>query len=313
MFGVAPAISLFGVLGNIFSIVVLARQGLRRCSNILLVSLAFCDITFLVSFNGVPKIIYEAVWNHEYVGYSLLETDILFVAFSAFMFLDYSFGLMGLTLPMLITVERLVVIFFPLNFRRIITPARTWAAVAGLALYWISIFLYSSFWQEIRYEFDTTKNVSIGIIRKSAFFEQHLDVVAAFEDLLIYTSMIIPPVFTVVGCVVISVKIKMTSLKRQKMTTKLKTGSRTTRTLLAVCAVYCVTAAVVSLPLYIPQYASYSLTDESPSNIGKIFYQLVNTVGCINSSSNFVVYVALNKNFRATYVEIFRCRKKQKK
>ncbi|KAK0056392.1 neuropeptides capa receptor [Biomphalaria pfeifferi] len=62
------------------------------------------------------------------------------------------------------------------------------------------------------------------------------------------------------------------------------------------------------LPLYIPsEYASYSLTDEAPSNVGKLFYQLVNTVGCINSSGNLVVYVGLNKQFRDTLGKMFHC------
>ncbi|KAH9514052.1 hypothetical protein Btru_030082 [Bulinus truncatus] len=277
MFGITPIISVFGVI----------------------------DITFLVSFNSVPKIVYEAVWNHEYVGYSKSSCDVLFIFFTLFTLLDYTFGLMGLTLPMLITAERLVVIFLPLNFDRIITPVRTWLALVGVAVYWSSIFLYSSFWQVLHYELDPITNTSMGIIKRSDFFNDNPESVAAIQDVIIYSSMVVPPLFTVTGCVVISVKLQITSLKRKKMTSKTRSNNRTTKTLLGVCAVYCVTAAVLSLPLYIPEYASYSLTDESPSNVGKLFYQLVNTVVCVNSSSNFVVYVALNKNFRDTLKLLF--------
>ncbi|KAK0061252.1 neuropeptides capa receptor [Biomphalaria pfeifferi] len=68
MFGITPAISIFGVVGNVLSILV--KPGMSKCSNILLVTLAFCDIIFLISFNSVPKMIFEAVWNREYVGYT---------------------------------------------------------------------------------------------------------------------------------------------------------------------------------------------------------------------------------------------------
>ncbi|CAL1540746.1 unnamed protein product [Lymnaea stagnalis] len=306
MFGVTPVISVFGVVGNIFSIIVLIKQGMRKCSNILLVSLAFSDITFLISFNSVPKIIYEAVWNHEYVGYSLIDTRVLFTAFNVFTILDYSFGMMGLTLPMLITIERLVVIFLPLHFHRLVTPGRTWLAVVTLGVYGLSIFVYSSFWLELNYDLDPVKNTSVGIIQRSVFFYEQFHAAASLENFLVFSSMVTPPLFTVLGCLIISVKIKVTSIRRKKMTSKRSSCSRTTRTLLAVCFIYTVSSTILSLPLYIPQYMSYSMTEEHPSSSGKVFYQLINTAVCINSSSNFVVYVVLNKNFRETYKRLFR-------
>ncbi|CAL1540747.1 unnamed protein product, partial [Lymnaea stagnalis] len=306
MFGVTPAISVFGVVGNIFSIIVLIKRGMRKCSNILLVSLAFSDITFLISFNSVPKIIYEAVWNHEYVGYSRKDTDILFITFNIFTVFDYSFGMMGLTIPMLITLERIVVIFFPLNFRRIITPRRTWLSVAGVAVFWVSVVAPSCFWLEVSFTVDPYRNISTGIIQRTTSYHQNLAAVSALEDLIIFTCYVIPLVFTVLGSLVISVKVRVHSAQRKKLTSGRGSGNRTTKTLLAVCTIYTVTTAFYTLPLYVPQYASSSLTDESPTNMGKIYYQIANIVLCVNGSSNFVVYVALNKTFRDTYKGLFK-------
>ncbi|XP_059144797.1 neuropeptide Y receptor type 1-like [Physella acuta] len=304
MFYVTPSVSGLGVVGNILSITVLTRHGLQKCSNILLVSLAFSDMMYLISFNSVPKILYEAVWNHEYRGFSQHDTHVLFVFFSIFTLFDYACGLSALTLPMLITFERLVVIFFPLNFQRFITPRRTWAAVVGVTIYWFSIFIYASFWSEVQYGLDPVRNVSVGLIKNSAFYYDHLSSVALIQDLLIFSSMIVPPLLTVAGCVVISIQIRITSARRSKLTSKTVSTSRTTRMLLAVCLVYTFNTAFLSLPLYIPQYASYSLTDDNPPNIVKIFYQAVNTMGCINSSSNFLVYFLLNKNFRTSLLHL---------
>ncbi|KAH9503949.1 hypothetical protein Btru_067441, partial [Bulinus truncatus] len=44
-------VSIFGVIGNISSVIILVKHGLSRCSNILLVSLAVNDISFLVGFS----------------------------------------------------------------------------------------------------------------------------------------------------------------------------------------------------------------------------------------------------------------------
>ncbi|KAK0056378.1 neuropeptides capa receptor [Biomphalaria pfeifferi] len=306
MFGITPAISIFGFAGNILSIIVLVKHGMSKCSNILLVILAFCNIIYLVSFNNVPKIIYEAVWNHEYVGYSKSTCDALFILFTIFILCDYTFGLMGMTLPMLITVERLVVIFFPFKFKQLLTPTRTWLTIVCVCFYWLSIFVYSSFWQVLDYSFDSTRNISLGLFKKSTFYNDNPESVATIQNLMVYTSIIIPPIFTVSGCIVISIHIQMASVKRKKMTSSMRSTNRTTKTLLAVCAVYCVTSAVLSLPLYIPaEYASYALTDEAPSNVGKLFYELANIVGCIQSSSDFIVYIGLNKQFRDTLRQLF--------
>ncbi|KAH9500503.1 hypothetical protein Btru_072098 [Bulinus truncatus] len=218
--------------------------------------------------------------------------------------LCWTIHLVSWDLPMLITAERLVVIFLPLNFDRVITPFRTWLVLVGVALYWLSIFICTSFWQVLRYEFDPGSNTSVGTITKSDFFNDNPGGVAAVEHTYIYSSMVIPTVFTVTGCVVIFVKLSIASSKRLKMTSKSRTSNRTTKTLLAVCAVYCLTAAVQSLPLYIPEYVSYSLTDASPTNFRKILYQLQCMTVCMNSSSNFLVYVFQNRKFRNTLKNI---------
>ncbi|XP_059153206.1 histamine H2 receptor-like [Physella acuta] len=305
MFGVTPTISLFGIVGNIFSLHILTKHGLQKCSNILLVTLAFSDIMFLIGFNSVPKILYQAAWDHEYRGLSELETRILFALFCVFTVFDYTFGQMGLILPMLITFERLVVIFLPLSFNRIITPPRTWLTVFGLFLYSLSIFIYSSFWSDITIYYDSITNVSIETIGMSEYFYQNVDAATALEEFMVYSCMIIPQWVTAFGCVVIFIKIKLSSIRRKNLTKKFVSTTRTTKMLLSVCCVYIVSSSILSLPNYIPQYASYSLTDDTQGNINKVVYQLINTVVCINSSSNFIVYVVLNKNFRTTFLQLF--------
>ncbi|XP_059144793.1 FMRFamide receptor-like [Physella acuta] len=311
MFGVTPTISLFGVIGNIFSLHILTKHGLHKCSNILLVSLAFSDIMFLISFNSVPKILYEAVWNHEYRELTQLEAQVLFVLFSLFTLLDYTFCSNVLTLPMLVTLERLVVIFLPLTFKRVITPVRTWIAVLGVTSYFLAIFTYTSFWTQVNHANHTSDNhtsTSVWYIQKSSFFSNNLQSVSVVEMIFTYSSTTIPPIITALGCIVISVQIKISSYRRRQMTSKAVSGTRTTKMLLSVCCVYLVTAAILSVPHYIPQYGSYSLTEETPSNLGKVLYQLVNTAVCVNSSSNFIVYIVLNKNFRKTFLQLFRRR-----
>ncbi|KAK6965512.1 neuropeptides capa receptor [Biomphalaria glabrata] len=217
MFGITPAISIFGVVDKVLSIIVLTKHGMSKCSNILLVTLAFYDITFLISFNSVPKLIYEAVWNHEYVKYSKSVCDMLFVLFTFFTVLDYGIGIMSLSLPMLITAERIVVIFFPFHSGRSLTPKRTWIIIAGMTLYWLSVSVYLSFWQDMEVRYDPIRNTSLGLLKRSALIYENPTFIAAFQEVIIYSCICVPPIFTLTGCIAISVQLQIASIKRKKI------------------------------------------------------------------------------------------------
>lgn len=301
MLGITPALSVMGVVGNCFSIAILVKQGLKKSSHILLVALATSDITYLIAFNSVPKVIYEVIGHRGFDCFSQNQCEILFVFFVFFTYFDYVFWSTSFTLPMLITLERLIVIFNPLNFHRILTPSRSWLAVSVVFLFWLLVFVYPSLWYKLRYVYPNGTDISTGYLERSDFYESNTRGIEAVERLNIYLTILVSPVFTIIGCVVILIKVKCVSLKRMKMTNREVSINRTTRMLLAVCGVYVVAASVSNLPLYLPKYFSISLTDASPSNLARLMYQVINIFAIINSSCNFVVYVVLNKACRQTF------------
>ncbi|KAH9503951.1 hypothetical protein Btru_067443 [Bulinus truncatus] len=263
--GVTPAISIFGVIGNIFSVIVLAKHGLNRSSNILLVSLAISDITFLVGFNSVPKLLYEIVGGTEGFVY---DPDTCYIV-----------------------------------------PSRwTWTAVIVVSVFWYGFFIHMTFYVVLDFELDQSLNLTVGVMRRSEYHKKNPDAVAILEEVMSYLCSKIPPVITFLGCVTIGIKIKMASSERRKLTsrgTKGEPSTRTTRMLLAVCAVYTVACVCIALPTFIPQYMHYSITNDAPSNLGRVLYQATVIVLCINSSCNFIIYVVINKNFRSTYLSLF--------
>lgn len=311
-YGITPSISILGITGNVLSIMILTRQGLQKCSNILLISLAFADLCYLVGFNNIPKILYDTQGRGRFL-YSEKVSHFLYVFYFVFFLLDYGMGYLTLTIPMLITVERLVAVFMPLKFSFIITPTRTWIVLIIIAIYSLSYMTYSCFWYEFKYEFDVELNRTVGIMARSERFFRDQHAIGALEE--IYFSIKVQPIFTLVGCVLIIIKVKLASKKRQEMisnsnanNTK-KSVSKTTQILLSVCLVYIFVCAVIALPAYIPEnYMSYSLTSHEPTNMGIIMYQVINIVMCTNSSWNFIIYIGLNKNFRESFHEIIgRC------
>ncbi|XP_005090535.1 neuropeptides capa receptor-like [Aplysia californica] len=313
MFYATPVISVLGITGNVFSTIILLKHGLHKCSNILLFCLAISDTAFLIAFSSVPKILYEVTGVPMAWAYNEQAAHVAYVFFTFFHIVDYAAGLSSLAIPMLITMERLVAVFLPMRFSEIVTPFRTWSAVAIVYTFWFMVYIYTSFWFKFLYEFDPKLNISVGLIGRSDRFYQELDLSAALDEVIRYLTLIIPPSFTLVGCIFIAVKIKLASIKRQKMTTTKETKSnRTSKMLLAVCALYTVTCGMLSLPTYLPEYGYYTMTGDAPNNIGRIGYQVVSMAVCVNSSCNFIVYVGMNKNFRDTWKSLFtgcRCKK----
>ncbi|BFZ04585.1 hypothetical protein BsWGS_07624 [Bradybaena similaris] len=303
---VIPAISAVGIVGNFCSILVLSKQNLKKCSNILLLGLAVSDLSSLFGINNIPRIIYT-VFGKDSFPYSHYSSVILFIVSEICLIIDYSSCLISLTLPMLITIERLITVFFPLKVSSIITPRRTFVSVLGVFVFWYGNFIYAIFWFELHDEFQISENRTVYVIIRSALFKSDRDVVFKIEEVWAYMSMRIPAVFTFLGCIVIGIKIKFASVKRRQLTGKQTNESmnRTTKTLLAVCGMYMIACAITSLPVSLPQYVSYSISEETTTNICEVTYHLLDSVLCVNSSCNFVIYIIFNKNFREAYRALF--------
>ncbi|KAH9504049.1 hypothetical protein Btru_067615 [Bulinus truncatus] len=272
MLGVTPAISIFGVIGNIFSVIIL--------------------------------FLFEIVGSTEGFVYDQDTYYTLFGLYQLFTVMDYSCGSISLTLPVLITAERLIAVFLPLRFQQIVTSGRTWTAVIVVSVFWYGFFIHMTFYVLLDFELDQSLNLTVGVMKRSVYHNQNPVAVEILEEVMTYLVMKIPPVLTFVGCIIIGVKIKMASSERKKLTSKGGKGdlsTRTTKILMAVCAVYTVACSTLSLPTFIPQYMYYTITSDAPSNLGRILYQVINIAQCINSSCNFIIYVVMNKNFRSTF------------
>ncbi|CAG5130434.1 unnamed protein product [Candidula unifasciata] len=308
---VTPTVSALGIVGNCFGVAVLFKQGLRKSSNIFLIVLAVADMIYLVSFNGERLILYHLIDLEAFRFLSDQTCSDFMVLFCIFFYFDYSTATVSYTLPTLITIERLIAVFAPLSFHRIVTVRRTWIIVLLMCLTWFAFLIYPSFFLELR--------VANGSINKSSAFIEHKFVTVSgpalevLEHFLLYCAMTISPIFTAFGCLIISLKLKFENVKRKRMTTREKSSNRTTLMLLSVCVVYIVTCIIQSLHIYLPnEIVSTVFTDRSPSNLSKILHQSANIASCINCSSNFVVYICTNKQFRNVYVEIF-CRFRKKR
>lgn len=315
VFIITPTIALIGIIGNCLSLFVIVKQGFSKSSNILLFGLAVSDILFMVGINGPAKPMYE--WGSGGFTYPEPTARALHYLYQFFDSLNWITGPTSCSIPALITVERLVAVFLPLKFSSIVTPRRTIIAVAMPLITSIAIQIYIRACFQFTYTFDSNRNISVGMSTRNDIFRAHRHVLKGFE--IFFNSFFVLVIFVGCGSIAIGVKVKLMAQKRKTMTngfkgqniSKTEDGmSRTTKMLLCLCVFYTFACAPIGFPAIIPGFMVLPVFEEEPNfrSVGVFIYHVYKLFFCINSSSNFFIFVATNKVFRDILKDSFSCR-----
>ncbi|CAG5133692.1 unnamed protein product [Candidula unifasciata] len=308
VFVLTPTISIIGVIGNSFSIIVLSKHGFKKSSNILLFSLAISDIMFMIGINGPSKPMYE--WGGEGFDYPEETARILYYVYQITDSLNWIFCPTSFSIPILIMAERLIAVFFPLRFHSLVTVRRTVVAILAPLVLSTIAHIYIRTWFKFSYVFDSARNVSVGIVGRTDAYWAQRQVSEIFK--ICDNAMFVFVLFVGAGCVAIGVKMKMVAKKRQQMTNNFmwqKAGkteaesSRTTKMLLCLCIVYSFACFPVGFPAVIPGFMVFPVFEDEPRHrsIGVFIFHVYKMVFCVNASCNFYLYVAINKKFRDTF------------
>ncbi|BFZ08234.1 hypothetical protein BsWGS_11273 [Bradybaena similaris] len=308
VFVITPTICTFGIIGNVFSIVVLAKHGFQKSSNVLLFSLAISDILFMIGINGPVKPMYE--WGYEGFEYPEPTARLLYYLYLLTDSLNWIMCPTSCSIPVLIMIERLIAVFFPLRFHSIVTVRRTVVAILTPLVMSTIAHIYIRTWFKFSYVFDSSRNVSVGLVARSDTYWPQRQVSEIFK--ICDNAMFVFVLFVGAGCVAIGVKMKMVAKKRLQMTNNFlgqKAGSaeakssRTTKMLLCVCIFYSIAIIPAGFPAVIPGFMVFPVFEDQARyrSVGVFIFHTYKLVFCINASCNFYIYVATNKKFRDTF------------
>ncbi|KAH9514583.1 hypothetical protein Btru_025715 [Bulinus truncatus] len=260
-----PAITFIGFTGNVISITILYRDGLHKCSNILICALALVDNLYLAGITNLPAIVYLEESSFLSCRASHWAVVTLQVLFHMSVLFENVGKIVSMAVPPLIVVERFVAVFFPLRLTSVVTFRRVVIAVA--LLYPISLpayIVYIPILHGVTICYGLGANITaastivISTTASGAFkiFNILSEIYATFCGPVSVS-------FVVAGCVLISVRVQIQQRRRRKMTgpTKViprksvptkraardeKTASKdvkTTKVLLSVCFVYSLTGS----------------------------------------------------------------------
>ncbi|XP_005106206.1 G-protein coupled receptor daf-37-like [Aplysia californica] len=302
---ILPIISGFGIAGNVMSICVLLRHGLDKSYNVMLVALACSDSSFLACMFFYS---FAVTTGFEYPR---RVDSFYFVFLEILRVLDYGGGWVSFSMPLLITSERLLAVFFPLNLSRIVSPLKTSLAVSALFAIFYTMMTYLTVRDGLRYDIEAllvNRSDPEGMV-EAAIYRNTLDVTDAVREFSKVVYGPFPICYVFFSCVVLAIKIKLAIMKRNKMTGGNAAGSassvRVTTTLLVVCLVYTICSTVVFL-CHSDVIKDYYARRQDAHMITVVLNEVVNLFCVINCSVNFVIYVVMNKNFRDTYMDMVR-------
>ncbi|CAG5120242.1 unnamed protein product [Candidula unifasciata] len=296
---ILPCISVLGIAGNVTGIIALAREGFRKCSNVLLFSLSISNLIYLIGVNKIFEYIYTSR-NPSGFYFSEAVNYTCYILYLVWGLLSSLGGLTCPLIPLLITVERILVIFYPFKAFLILTPRRI--IILLICVYvLLTIYMLGTLLTIIQLKTYVIKNVSKAVIVRSDLLRNPIidDLFTFLRDLTNYLTGIIPLSLITVGCGIIGLKIIHVTKRRQKLTSKqikanTKHGiTKTTKTLLKICLLYILCYGNMFFLMLVVD--SELLKNERP--LQNVLIRVQDLIISINCLGDVLIYIASNKSY----------------
>ena len=291
---VGMVLSLFGILGNIITILVLISPSMRTTStNIYLTALSCSNILFLLIFIPSYSIRYLIGYPLYMSGHPDFALEILLARIPTTPI--YSTILLSIIyLTVAVSTDRLILVKFPLKAKRILTPRATLVAI--LCIYIFSIVYCIPYWLEQQYnpELKRCELTKIG------------ERIYKYTRIYVYIPVVNLIPFVTLTCINITIIQALIAKERRKKTLGAKTSKKKqadhyiTLMLVAVIIVY----VLCQSPLLVLN-AWYAIDPRGSSQ--SLIFQSLNSIGILlivfNTSTNFLLYCFFGQKFRQTLVE----------
>ncbi|KAK0066232.1 G-protein coupled receptor [Biomphalaria pfeifferi] len=298
---VLPSISFIGLCCNAMSFAILIRSGLHKPSNILLFGTVTADSMILISKLDYPRILLyfgpdKIVSTLCLFQYGEALNYFLTVSMAVLYFLAVWGSLSSLVLAIFITGERLLAIFRPMTFRAVVKPKNAKIAVITAFVVWLpwACGYFSYFRIVILHPSESLTWMSLTMDFPYFVHIMETYVICNFQ-------ICITVIFVTVGCVAISIKVRLTMTNRQKLISsqnKLSWSPRTTRTLLLTSAIIAVTYSVTAV---------FSTVSESLSEgLNQVMLLMRILVYPLDASSNLFVYILCDKKMYQIFKKMIR-------
>lgn len=287
------SIGVFGIFGNIISMIILSRPQMKSSINYLLIGLARCDTVLIITsmlLFGLPSIYSGTgyLFVYYYRIYPLIAPII------------YPIGMISQTisvyLTLTVTLERFVAVCHPLRARSLCTCGRARFYVVLIIVFSI-LYNITRFWEvTVRECVHNQYNVLIYRVHPSNLRNNHLYISIYIHWMYLVFMYFIPFSFLAILNTAIYRQVRRANQERQRLSRLQKKEIGLATMLLCVVVVFliCNAMALVSNVLE----AFYGKTIDCLVETG-------NLMVTINSSVNFVIYVIFGEKFKRLFLKLF--------
>lgn len=300
-----PIITLFGSSGNIMSLVILLQRKLRNSTGLILIGLAIADLCYLIT-NMIRKSSCIISRIDEFA-----EDKFTATIFSPIFYVITSFSRVSSWLVVLISIERLIAVAFPMKIKLWVSTKRMIVSVT--LIYILVFFLVSPLAAQYTLGtfFNSRTNTTIYRITNSKFYNENKDILALHNEflatlLLRHFPVILVMLFNLMIIIILQRRNmwrKKTDVKKAKSDDK--TQARITRMLLIIAGICLLCTAPGSIFLLVYRLVDGFELFGKYHNIFLVCSGISTLLTMINSSVNFIIYMVFNKQFADVYRRIF--------
>lgn len=314
-----PLFCLLGSVGNILSLVILIHQRMRNQTNYILAALCVSDTLFLVHC-----LIFTGINVHKKL--SPVEGENARAHIYPILGAYGSVVTARITscLTTLLCMERFVAVFFPMQARTVCSKRNTCIAIAGIYILTFIAFIPFSIKYEAVTRYDN-HTVAYTTMNTTSFYENNLNFYKVYGTILNiifrFAPLVIIPILNVIMIRVVHITWK----KRRHLSADIKNsnyfrnsnrnGKHSSSSEQQHITIMLLTVSFIFLICILPGALNSLATHVwcTYNRLGKLrnLYMVISTVTflleTINSSVNFIIYMALNRKFRLLYKEIFCC------
>ncbi|KAF6205267.1 hypothetical protein GE061_019436 [Apolygus lucorum] len=288
-------VGLFGIMGNVVSMIILTRPQMKSSINYLLTGLARCDTVLILTsifLFGIPAVYRYSktpfLFDYYYRIYPFLSKVLYPVALIAQTVTVY--------LTLTVTLERFVAVCHPLQARRLCTYGRARIYVILVIIFSVAYNL-SRFWEvNIVEAFDPAMNMTVYSPEPTEMRKNPQYISIYINWLYLFFIYFFPFTCLAILNTAIYRQVRKANRERQKLSRLQKKEIGLATMLLCVVIVFFL-CNILALVVNILESFYCIIFDQ--------MVQMNNLLVTINSSVNFVIYVIFGEKFKRLFIKLF--------
>ncbi|KAK3592054.1 hypothetical protein CHS0354_019310 [Potamilus streckersoni] len=301
-----PILTISGLTGNVISLVILLQSKMRTPTGICLTSLTISDSLFLVTNMMRKSTCIIDRFN------TLVSNNFNATSFAALFYLKLSFSRITTWITVLISVERLIAVIFPLKAKIWITKRRMLAASIFIYVTTLASISPIAAQYKVDYFYDQKLKAESAYIATSDFYNNNKD------GLKIHNEYFLTIVFRYIPMLLMiilnaGIAITLGRGRRWRNTMQLSSNNeqrvreekRVTIMLLVVAVIFLLCLTPGDVLLIVSDIIKGFRFLGTQHNIFLVLSDVSLLFEIFNSSVNFIIYMAWNKQFNAIYRKLF--------